>query len=238
MTLEKLTDLIAEKYHVVSIVGGGGKSTLLYYLAEQLSDRGLRVVVTTTTHIWHPGDGTYASEMGRVLSLWEQGQYAVTGRAVPNGKLASLPLKELRQYLILADIVLIEADGAKGKPCKVPAVQEPVILRESSLVIGVAGMDCLGKKLVNCCFRLPEVSEFLGICPEEVMTPERLVQILSSEQGTKKGVGDREYVVVLNKCDNGEIRFQAEAVKGMLKQRGIRNVVLSGFISKEKSETV
>lgn len=39
---------------VVSAVGGGGKTTILYLLAEALAREGGRVCVTTTTHIYDP----------------------------------------------------------------------------------------------------------------------------------------------------------------------------------------
>ena len=43
-------------HRLVTLVGGGGKTTLLYALARQAVDAGYTVAVTTTTHILpHPG---------------------------------------------------------------------------------------------------------------------------------------------------------------------------------------
>ena len=41
---------------VVSLVGGGGKTSLMYALARELSNAGKKVISTTTTHIMKPGE--------------------------------------------------------------------------------------------------------------------------------------------------------------------------------------
>ena len=52
------------------------------------------------------------------------------------------PSDELRKAVWpLADLILIEADGARMMPCKVPAAYEPVILPETDTVLGVLGLD-------------------------------------------------------------------------------------------------
>ena len=51
---DEMFPFLTEKNHVVSLVGAGGKTTLLYALAEYLRAKGWRVLVTTTTHIWQP----------------------------------------------------------------------------------------------------------------------------------------------------------------------------------------
>ena len=48
---EKQFPFLAEKGHVVSLVGGGGKTTLLYAFARHCAAKGWRVLVSTTTHI-------------------------------------------------------------------------------------------------------------------------------------------------------------------------------------------
>ena len=101
----------------------------------------------------------------------------------------------------LADITLIEADGAKRMPCKVPRDREPVILPECDIVIGVMGLDTLGRPCEEVCFCLDEMERFLGKDRSHIMNIEDMVKILISEKGTKKGVGEREYYIVLNKCD-------------------------------------
>ena len=49
MLSEKQFPFLAEKGHVVSLVGGGGKTTLLYAFARHCAAKGWRVLVSTTS---------------------------------------------------------------------------------------------------------------------------------------------------------------------------------------------
>ncbi len=42
---------IQEKYQVIAVVGGGGKTSLIFRLMERLVSIGKTVIVTTTTHM-------------------------------------------------------------------------------------------------------------------------------------------------------------------------------------------
>lgn len=80
---------LAEKGHVISLVGGGGKTTLLYAFARHCAAKGWRVLVSTTTHIRQPGEN-YAADEAALASLWAAGRYAVAGVPAEQGKLTAL----------------------------------------------------------------------------------------------------------------------------------------------------
>lgn len=220
---------MSKEHKVISIVGAGGKSTLMYALAEHCSRRGASVLVSTTTHICKPGHH-FAQNEKDVTRLWEAGTYAVVGQDAPGGKLSSLSEEALRALMKRADRVFLEADGSKGFPCKVPRDGEPVILPESSLVIGVMGMSCIGQEMQACCFRIEEAAKRFGVGPDTVMSEKIAVSILSSPSGTRKDVGSRAYAVVLNQCDTQEIRKKAERIADGLNRKGIMDVALTCFI--------
>ena len=46
-----LLKLDIEKYPVIAVVGGGGKTSLIYRLSEELLAKGKKVIITTTTHM-------------------------------------------------------------------------------------------------------------------------------------------------------------------------------------------
>ena len=54
MDWEQKFPFLREKGHVVSLIGGGGKTTLLYALSAYCTAKGWRVLTTTTTHIRKP----------------------------------------------------------------------------------------------------------------------------------------------------------------------------------------
>ena len=76
MLSETQFPFLAEKGHVLSLVGGGGKTTLLYAFARHCAAKGWRVLVSTTTHIRQPGEN-YAA--GAVDLLDGTGGYGSSG---------------------------------------------------------------------------------------------------------------------------------------------------------------
>ena len=114
--------------------------------------------------------------------------------------------------------VLIEADGAKRFPLKVPADREPVIRKETELVVCVAGMSALGRPLREACFRwelLPETLRDGG----RIITVEDMVLILGSEWGGRKGTSGIPFRVFLNQCDTEKQRESAMQILELLRVR-------------------
>ena len=70
MTGLEALPFLGETGHVISLVGGGGKTTLLYALARHYSAQGQRVLVSTTTHIQRP-DANYAPDEAARDALWQ-----------------------------------------------------------------------------------------------------------------------------------------------------------------------
>ena len=160
MTGLETLPFLEETGHVISLVGSGGKTTLLYALARHYSAQGQRVLVSTTTHIQRP-DANYAPDEAARDALWQAGTYAVAGVPAEGGKLTMPP--HLADWMAEADTVLLEADGAKHHPCKAPAAHEPVLLRSSDIVLAAAGLSAVGKPLQDVCFRLEAACTLLAV---------------------------------------------------------------------------
>lgn len=222
--------------HIVSVVGGGGKTTLLYFMAERCARSGKRVLVTTTTHIYEPDSARYAATVQQAQKLWADGHFAVIGTPVPEkGKLKAPDPNLLETLLQQADVTLVEADGAKHCPIKVPRKQEPVVLPQSDLVLAVMGLSALGQPLEECCFGLEEALELLNTTLEHRLSEEDAALILSACQGGRKNVGDRTFCVVLNQCDDGPRRRSAERIAALLEQYGVEHVVMTAFDPPERA---
>lgn len=232
---EQQFPFLAEKGHVVSLVGGGGKTTLLYAMAAHCASQGWKVLVTTTTHILCPADGTLAQTDAQLQALWARGSYAVVGTPAPGGKLTAPAADQLAAWMDQADGVFIEADGAKHFPCKAPAEQEPVLLPQSDIVLAVAGLSALGHPLKECCFRLEQACMLLGVPPEACLTPELLAQLLASEQGGRKRVGSRAFYAVLNQADTPQRQLLGKQTLCVLQERYRVNGVLTQFEEGERA---
>ena len=233
MLNEKELPFLAEKGHIVSLVGGGGKTTLLYAMADHCARKGWQVLVTTTTHIRQPA-ACYAPDDAALTALWQAGHYAVIGTPAENGKL-TLPQPQLLHRMAQADAVFVEADGAKHYPCKVPAAHEPVILPESDIVLAVAGLSAVEKPLETVCFRLETACALLGAAPETLLTPELLARLLASEAGGRKQVGERQFYAVLNQADDAARRALGEETQKLLWERFRVRSVLTRFSEGERA---
>lgn len=190
------------KKHTICLVGGGGKTTVMYELAAAWAACGCKVLVLTSTHILCPADGSFAADVSAVQNLWQQRRYAVIGTPeLSTGKLTAPPQDLYEALQLQADVILCEADGSRHHPCKVPAAHEPVLLPDSDIVLAVAGMDALGRPLAQACQRPQLAAELLGCSAEKIIDAQMLALLLLSEQGARKNVGKRTFYIVLNKCD-------------------------------------
>ncbi|MFR2214105.1 MAG: selenium cofactor biosynthesis protein YqeC [Ruminococcus sp.] len=96
--------------------------------------------------------------------------------------------------------MLIEADGAKRKPLKVPADWEPAIPDFADVVVSVIGLDCLGKPICETAHRAEYTSSFLEKSGSTCYR-RRHRKIATSVHGLYKNVDHKVYRVYLNKAD-------------------------------------
>ena len=212
---------------IAAFTGGGGKTSLIYYLAEKFAGEGKRVIITTTTHMaWEPERPfVMAEDDAGIRQLLDQYGYATAAYHKAGQPKISGPDREILEKLSgFCDVLLVEADGSKRLPLKVPAQWEPVIPESADAVVGVIGLDCLGKKISDTAHRPDDVADFLGKCVEDVVTWEDIVRIAVSERGLRKGVGGRKFLVYLNKADVLESFEIAEKIVERCRMDGIEAV--------------
>ena len=138
------------------------------------------------------------------------------------GKLGSLPALFLDQLWDLEIPVLIEADGARRLPLKVPAGHEPVIHPRTTHVLSVYGLDAVGASMKDVCFREELAEKFLNKSGTESVTAEDIALLAASEEAGRKGCPEHAaYTVVLNKADNAGRRETAINISRKLKNKGL-----------------
>ena len=235
MSIETQFPFLAEKGHVVSLVGGGGKTTLLYQMAAHCARKGWRVLAATTTHIVQPPGAVWAQTDAEIFRLWEHGSYAVAGTPAPDGKLTAPSPAQLERWMALADIVLVEADGAKRMPCKAPAAHEPVLLPQCDIVLAVAGASALDKPLEEVCFRAELAQQLLHVPGNTPLTPALLAKLLASGAGGRKAVGKRRFYAVVNQVDTQEREALARQTADILQKEYGMPCVLTRFEQGERA---
>ena len=162
------------------------------------------MIITTTTHMAGESELPFArgGDAVRVKELLDKERYVIAAEYEEDtGKYASLTDEKLEELRELCDVMLVEADGAKHHPVKVPEKWEPVIPRCADIVISVIGLDCLGQPISQSAYRMERTSEFLRKSLEAPITEEDIVKIATSICGLFKDVEERVYRVYLNKSD-------------------------------------
>jgi len=217
-SLYQAFNLEQEPAGVIAFVGGGGKTTLLWELARELEARGKRTVITTTTHIF-PRHGVYtaADDNLRLREELSAGRIVVAGRPALEGKLTAVEPEFFSFLRKNSDYLLVEADGSRSHPLKVPAAHEPVLPPGTELVVGVAGYTCVGKKIREICHRPQQMADFLGKLPEDRVTAADIAAVFQSNQGSRKAVKCR-FQAVLHQVNDSAARLQALAVSRLLQE--------------------
>lgn len=206
-----LSDLLKIQKGVTAIIGGGGKTTLIHTLAKELSQKGT-VIITTTTHILK--SAVFHNVLDDTISLFKlsellsQHKCVCLGKQTENGKLCTTS-HTFDDLCKIADFVLVEADGSKHLPLKAHLDYEPVLPCESTQVIAVIGVDCVGEKLKDVTHRCDKASELLACEKEDVLTEKMVAQLINIENLHSK--------VLINKCDSKKEKNTAETISGYIK---------------------
>ena len=175
-----LAETLGVRPGVTSVIGSGGKTSLLAALARELPGT---VVLTTTTHILPFADVplvTSADADDVRAALAESRVVCVGSQAEKDGKLVT-PSLGIDALTSLADYVLVEADGARRLPLKAHAPWEPVIPVCSNRTILVLGASGLGHAVREKVHRPEIFCELVGCAPDDPATPELVARAANAE---------------------------------------------------------
>lgn len=200
--MTRLCDALTVPKGVTGVVGGGGKTSLIDRLCDELKDDG-KVLRLTTAHCWLPEGFVLLSPTPQTLAeAFKRHRVVAVGELNMAGKLQQ-PKGELVPLFELADYVLIEADGSKGLPLKAPAHHEPALCGLEGLVIAVAGMTGLQQPIGQAAHRPERYAALTGKELADTATPQDAAKVLQSPMGQRKNVHSA-YTVLLNQCDTPE----------------------------------
>ena len=186
---------------LISIVGAGGKTTTMYTLAAEFAAQGKRVITTTTTNIYIPrSDETdtlvVAAETPTLCKMvnaaWGQHRrVTVAGKVIGSGKLGGV--QHDQPYALLqeggADVVIVEADGARHSKIKAPAEYEPVVPAQTNVALIVMSAEAINQPLGGEIAHRPErIAALLGIKQGDMLTPALIARLMTHELGGLKNI--------------------------------------------------
>ncbi len=194
---------------IVSFIGAGGKTSALFRLADELRADGWRVLATTTTRMAADeaaraplavrlDAGINAAQIREWLNRY--GMVFLYGARDNQSKVIGLHQETISGLidLVNSDVLLIEADGARRLPLKVPYDHEPVIIRDTSLVVPVAGVDVLGQPLdERHVYNAARILARYGFPEGEPVIPPWMALAIRDPELGLRGVPEKSRVVVL-----------------------------------------
>lgn len=142
---------------VVALVGAGGKTNTMTWIARTLAKHGKRSIISTSTKVFpfeeypsvyridYPNNSDYLAALEKAFqssSIVFCAHAYVPTRTKATG-LSAEDMTLLHESGI-CDMLLVEADGAARKPLKAPAFYEPCLSKEVDLCIALMGVDALG----------------------------------------------------------------------------------------------
>jgi probable selenium-dependent hydroxylase accessory protein YqeC len=199
----------------VALVGGGGKTSLLFEMARVLRQAGKRILLTTTTKLWYrealkspsliltSSDTAWRTKLFEALQF--HGHVMLAGSLLDSAKVQGIdPALADELYLDAPiDYLLVEADGSAGHPVKAHAVHEPVVPASTTVVVALLGLDALNRPLgPDTVFRWEAFKEITGADLGQPLTPRVLARLFGHPAGPFKEAPDHaRRMVFLNKLD-------------------------------------
>lgn len=179
----------------VSIMGAGGKSTLMNRLADELIVLGCTVVLTSTTNYHRPKE-LHSEQLllTRDLPHWPDklrerarrwNRLLVLHHDLGDDMVKGIEVAAVRKIheQVPDAVVIVKVDGARKRWFKAPNQSEPVIPPWSRLCITVVNVGILGHPLASNLVHRPErVAALTGLTPGDPVTPQAVGTVLTHPQ--------------------------------------------------------
>ena len=212
----------------MALVGGGGKTTLLFALGQNLP---ARTLLTTTTRMGRDRTGGFPCLIeptdGDLASAFDRYGSVLAWRTTDERKALGFAPTDIDRWFAsgIADHIVVEADGARRRPFTAPAPWEPPIPESSTHVVACIGADALGYVIADRVHRPLRVAAAAGCSPYERLTPERAAAALTSDIGMMKNVPrSARFTVAVAGADPEDPQVQALVAE--LDQRRTESLVV------------
>jgi probable selenium-dependent hydroxylase accessory protein YqeC len=191
---------------IVSIVGSGGKTTLMFKIGNELRYQ-YKVLLSTSAKIMVPRRECY-EHIYTCLDDYKKDRLnvdkgiTILSKTVDYERNKLIGIDDYDLQCVADDyyVVVIEADGSRRLPLKGWKSHEPVVLNMTNKTIGVIPGDMLDKRINrDNIYGFEEFKDFLG--SEDVFNNVVVGRICSSEVGIFKNSKGKRYLFI-NKIDD------------------------------------
>ncbi|MCS6835091.1 MAG: selenium cofactor biosynthesis protein YqeC [Anaerolineae bacterium] len=202
------------KGEVVAFIGAGGKTSALVGLGYELMEQGWRVLATTTTRIGvdqldlMPFAMRYDASPIIMSQALSDHRFVFLYDSIRQNKVFGGDGDWIRRLLdaVDSDVLLVEADGARGRLFKALKPHEPMIPSEATLVVQMAALSVLDKPLNEQYVYNPQaMHEKYGFFPETPIQAPWVAQILRDEElGWRGAPSQARIITFLNQVPLGQ----------------------------------
>lgn len=214
----------------ISITGSGGKTSLIKGFSRFLGALGKSVLITTSVKIQSPccydwGTGFFTESFEQAELMCSFGRVVVYGKKFQGKqfygsqsgvceKWCSPPESDFEALKRCYDVILCEADGAKGYPLKIHTERDPVIYACSDKTVSVMGMWAYGMKVEDAVFGYK--GRYGG---NTVIDYDFFQNYIDNPDGVLKSLNNDD-LVLLNGCEKGSLIYELSS-KLDFKGRGV-----------------
>jgi probable selenium-dependent hydroxylase accessory protein YqeC len=207
----------------LAVAGCGGKTSLINLIANENSDK--KVLISPTTRILPMRGNGVVLCTTRLACLSHQPIRGVQCLGLldqKTDKLCALREGDLAAIMAGYDIVLLEADGSRGLPCKGWTRRDPVIPAFSTHTVGVVSIRAVGVPADNKhVFRLREFLAMTELNRGDPVTVEALATMAVSSDGMlRRGAGS--LAIVINQAETAEDMRNAESLSELIREKCIQ----------------
>lgn len=234
---------------VITVIGSGGKTSLIWRLAQQGRHR--KTLVTTTTRMFFPPQkaGLYDYFLDAQEVQYRSFQPAVgislAGiRDEVSGKYGALSPDLLASLVPGFDQMLIEGDGSRRLPLKAWAAYEPVIPAYTTLTIGILPLWPVGLPVsADIIHRLSLFSTLTGAQAGAPLSLHHLVPVITGtlkedNTGSKGLFSDArgKKILFLNQIEDARGLEQAEQLLSLIPAAFLRGLqgIIAGSVQQNR----
>ncbi len=205
----------------VAFLGGGGKTSLMHALGDEIAAYG-RVILTSLTKAGPEATPVlFTSELPSRLPF-EIGRPLYLMSRREGEKYIGLAAEQLVELKKQTDILLFECDGARKKPLKIHTPWDPPVPPDTTYAVLVVGAEVvnqpLGPELIH---RWERFREFWGVEEGASLDADSLAEILTDPRGYRSKVPQGvEILYFVNKAEHYPVA--AQELAQALRQKGAR----------------
>ncbi len=222
----------------MAFVGGGGKSSAVLQIVDELLEAEVSVLVAPTTKM----SLSEAERVGPILvsedmeklgaevaeALANEGAVVAGSAMLSKRRIGGVEPAWMPSLVPERGVTLVEADGSRRRPVKGTAAHEPLLPEGTTLVVAVGGLRGLGKPVDEEHVHRPEIfSKISGVGPGHTIDAPAFARALLA--GLRNVPENARRAVLLTDVEPGPRMARASVVARELWRDGVRNVILSSL---------